>query len=493
MLPAMRVSYAVSLGICALFATLPRPARADEQRLVLMREPVPYTDVIDAMDADDKFDLNANLSYLRTIDRGQLLREHTSSEGTQRTHFADSKRVLSQLMLDVDVGLYRDVMAFLRVPLVVADQRSLRAPAGRDDATSVLSDPYDFAGGDGTLFKVPFDSPARAGFDYVALGGAVAITNQQRKPWLPTWVVNLEGRRAVGTLLRPCRQDEGSNMRCGASSSEDLDGDGKLDGTAESLPNNSGASRGVSAIAFETRVSKRYRYVEPYAGLGTLIEWASTARKYFMPGGDLKGYTRTAPSRQASATLGAELIPWEHRGRHQRLGIDLRLLGTYFSRGHDYSMLYDALGTSGHATLARPQFEGVQGVDPADPGQLSPCSGPEDRDCYVGRKVSFYGLTDQSARLKYGARLSFDVRAARYVSFVFGTGLSWVTAYLLTAADPWYRGVTDGARSQNFYGQSCGSHPSNPAQRPSIDAPGRRFWMQGEFLIDIYAAASAQF
>ena len=129
-------------------------------------------------------------------------------------------------------------------------------------------------------------------------------------------------------------------------------------------------------------------------------------------------------------------------------------------------------------------LEQAGGVDEPGATQLSPCTGPSDTNCYVGEKVSFYGLTDLSSRLKYGARLSFDVRAARYVRFVFGTGISWVTAHLLTAAEPCNPSSRDAARSEGYHGMSCGSHPINPSYRASVDAPGRRFWMSGEFMVD---------
>lgn len=467
-------------------------AHADADKLVLMREPTPYTDVLDASDEDDRFDLNAHLSYLRTIDRGTIEREYTTLSGQrQRGAVAESKQVRSQLMLGLDVGLYKDLMAFLRVPLVLGDARSIGVPSGKrgDQVTPLLQDPGDFASGDGTLFGLPLDSPERAGFDYVALGVAVGLTSQERKPWLPTWTLLLEGRRAVGTLMRPCEQVDGKT-NCGAVDVEDLDNDGEADGTS-SLEDKTGVGRGVSSLGFETRVSKRMRYVEPYAGLGALIEWASTARKYFQPGGDLKGYRDTQPSRQFSATLGAELVPWEHRGRFQRVAIDFRLNGTYFTRGRDYSVLYDALGTSGHAALARPNFEGVRNASSS--GELHPCRGSDDDNCYVGEAVPFYGLTNQSSRLRYGARLGLDIRAARYVRLAFGTGLSAVTSHSLTSADPCNLERTDSTRSQAPGGQSCGTHPINPSFRATIDSPGRRFWMTSELIFDLYASVMAQF
>jgi hypothetical protein len=225
-----------------------------------------------------------------------------------------------------------------------------------------------------------------------------------------------------------------------------------------------------------------------------LIQWASTASKYFNPGGKLDGVINTLPSQTATATLGTAIIPWENRGRHQRFALDLRMVTTYLSQGKDYSALYDALGTSNHAELARPNFEGVQGVDP-DKGPIRPCNtnDPSDTNCFVGEKVPFYGLTDIRARLRYGLRLGIEMQAAEYIRFGLGSGVSWVTNYAITASDPCNPDVSGSGRSEAYRGSTCGSGIVNPAHRPTIDLPGRRFWMQGEVLVDLYATATAQF
>lgn len=493
----MRAPYVDLLGKSVLWAlclmgvasTGPGAVRADEDRLVLMREPAPYTDVIDAAEQHDRFDLNAHLSYVRSVGRGVIQREHTENGQARRSAVADSEHKRSQLMLGIDVGVFLDVMAFLRVPLVLSDERTLSALGGQrgERAAGLLIDPGDVTSRDGSLFSLPLGSPARAGFDYVALGGAMAITSQERQAWLPTWVVMLEGRRAVGALMRPCKRDAENNPRCGADAGEEASAD-----STASLPDSSGVSRGVSAFSLETRVSKRYRYFEPYAGLSALVEWASTARSYFLPGGDLKGYVQHAPGRQLTATLGSEFMPWEHKGRFQRIAVDARLSATYFTRGRDYSVLYDALGTSGHVGLARPNYEGGLSLDPSI-GAPSVCTDPKDSNCYVGKKVPFYGLTDIGGRIRYGGRMGLEIRAARYVRFAFGTGLHWITAHTLTGADACNVGEKSAARSSSSSGFSCGAHASNPAHRPTIDLPGRRFWMTSELVFEVYAAATAQF
>lgn len=449
-----------------------------------MREPAPFTDVIDAAEAHDPFDLNVHVGYLRTLDSAQLEREHTNALGGRRqSTLAQSDRVHSQLMLGLDVGLWEDLMAFVRVPLVLSDTRKLRRASGtsQSEADSLLSDPGDLETGDGNLFDLPLSSPKRAGFDYMAIGGAYAITSQERKAWLPTWVVLVEGRRAVGALMRPCHQDAELGTLCAAGRQDD--------GSTLLRKGSSGASRGVSALSLETRVSKRVRFAEPYAGLGLLIEWASTGRRYFQPAGELKGATEQAPPRQFFMTLGSEIVPWEHRGRFQRVAVDMRVHGTYFTRGLDYSLLYDALGSSDHGALTQPNYEGVRG------GPLtSSCQVGADSGCdYAGKRVPFTGLTETASHLRYGARLGVDIRAARYVRFALGAGLSFITAHALSSAPACNSSAAESGRGWGSQGQSCVSHASNPNYRATIDAPGRRFWVTGQMLIELYASATAQF
>jgi hypothetical protein len=418
-------------GVLALVCGRAAVARA-EDTLVLMREPTAYTDVIDAADGEDRFDINMVLGYQRELDRGTVRRETTSAGGERtRAALARSEHVVSQLELGADIGLYKDLMAFVRVPLILRDTRNLSLAPGvsADDASLLLQDPSG-ASATSTSFALPLRSPDRAGFDYLAFGGAVAVTSQQRKAWLPTWVFLIEGRRAIGRLLRPCHDaDDGTTLCRGSAGQEELP-------SATSNKSSSGVSRGVSALSLETRVSKRVRYAEPYAGLGLLIEWASTAKKAFDLGGDFK---QTAPPRQLTLTLGTELIAWEHRGRHQRVSADARLAGTYYSSGLDYSALYDALGSA------------------PEPGARQ-------------------GLTHVGSHMKAGGRLGAQVRAARYVRFALGGGVWFVSQHPLTGASP------------------CGEESDSCARyRPSIDAPGRRFWMTDQLLWELYASVTAQF
>ncbi len=187
-----------------------------------MNDPTSYTDVIDAFDEGDSFDLNAHVGY--TAHQRSRHRSSASSptptptSGGARRSPPVSRSSASSCSAWTS-GLYKDVMAFLRLPLILSDARQLKVPSGSsaeeiNDERGPLYDPFDYGGATGPPFSVPFKSPTRAGFDYIGIGGAWAVLNQQRHSWQPTWIFLLEGRRAIGTPLKPCQQVDGKTV-CG--------------------------------------------------------------------------------------------------------------------------------------------------------------------------------------------------------------------------------------------------------------------------------------
>ncbi|HEY6877382.1 MAG TPA: hypothetical protein VI299_05155 [Polyangiales bacterium] len=421
----------------ALLALSRLPARADDARLSLMHEPIPYTDVADAFEADDDFDLNVHLDYARRSDVGEIYREQRGASGELTQHKVAESRIETNLLtLGVDAGLWRDVMAFVRVPLILRDERELR---GHGVASALAG-----SGGQ-ALFAVPLSAPSRAGVDYIALGGAWAVLNQERRAWNPTWVLRLEGRRAIGEPLRACVLGE-TNKRC----SNQAD-----DPAAKASP---GVSAGLSALLIESRFSRRLRHVEPYAGLALLVQWPSSARARFQPHGE----GRARPGPESTATLGTVFIPWEDRGAFQRAMFDVRLDVTYVARGTNYSPLFDALGTATDPSLSR-----------------------------VRDGVAFYGVTESEQYLRYGGQLGIELQAARYVRFAAGTTLHWTTDHALSDRAPCTGSASGSSTSDD--GRICvGSQPDR-RERGIIDAPGHRFFIRDQFLLGVYAQATAMF
>ena len=109
-------------------------ATAQERTVPLMDVPIAYTDVIDAFEPNDPLDVRINLEFVRTETNARIQREQptTRDDGVSRNwvNVADSERVTNTLAVGLDVGVYHDLMVFGRLPLVLSDERELRAASG---------------------------------------------------------------------------------------------------------------------------------------------------------------------------------------------------------------------------------------------------------------------------------------------------------------------------------------------------------------------------
>ncbi len=440
------VIFAVFLGVFAGGV-----ARADEDRLRLMREPTSYTQVVDAADEGDPFDLNLTLGFTWSRFTGDIQRQAPSLSG-QDTYFDIGEYNHTRIGLEIglDIGVYKDLAVFARLPVVLSDDRSISAGADAAMAADVFPATFGTNG---------FDSPTRSGIDTIALGIAWAPLNQNRVPEVPNWVILAEAILPLGDVMNPCSADDPDG--CDA-----------------------GINRGTTSFHFSTRLSRRMRYAEPYFGLGARAEFPTTGSDAFYPEGKLVGYQHIFPAIVGEFTIGTAFIPWEAPARYQRFVIDLRMDAQYFSDGHDYSPLYDVLGSS----------SALAGAD------LAQCEdGASDlASCPTGfARVPFTGLTDVSAYGQVTGRVTLELQPAQYVRFGFTTGFTFQTAHDLTTSDGCNANENPGAHPDlvgpcvNGGGIPTGVY--NPHYRPIIDEPGHRFRIDNGFRFDLMATAVAQF
>lgn len=454
-------------GALLAAALVPAPAAADDDELVLMDEPTSFTDVVDAFDDHDVFDVNVTIGYLRTWELGRIQREQNgpaSADGRMTRHWqdvADYSREINQLIFGLDIGLYRDVAVYARLPLILSDDRALARVGGEDPGALV----FDRSSTPSPLFDVPagsrgFRSPTRSGVDYLAVGLAWSILNQHRDPHAPTWVLMLEGRFNLGEPMHACESlaEPPGGLRCQGGGSDP------------------GVGRGTNALRVETRGSFRYQYMEPYAGLAFQMEWPGSGDRFFVPSGNLAGYINSRPPIQGRLTVGTAIIPWEDRQQWQRFSIDLRFTGDYLSEGRDYSPLFDALGSSQNPYLTTPN-----------------CEGPVET-CRDGSALEspFFGLTDTQSRVRLGGMITLEMQAARYVRFSVSTAVYHSPSYTITQADACNPNAS-GAGDDDPRRGTCRSGIINPHHRPAIDLPGQRFRMEGLTQVDVAASVTAQF
>jgi hypothetical protein len=505
------------LALPAIVLAIPAAASAqNDGELRLMREPHSYVDVVDAFDDDDPFDVNLSVNYRHMRQWGVIQRERgswTPGPGDDPNRLsrlwenvAHHEHVQNILEVGLDVGLFRDLALYARLPIILSDDRSLErhddfrtASADRVGVLDVDNATYDETNGmrvpptgpspmDGRvdldtmgmpmapLFDLGedgFRSPTRSGLDYVAVGLAWSIFNQHREAGLPTWVLMLEGRfnplrNAGGEPLTACR-DAPSGPACRIWT---YDEGTNTWGSPDDTGTNAGMSRGTNALHIETRASWRTRYLEPYGGLMFQIDWPGNAEDFFTPAGNLSGFINDRPPIQGEITGGMAIIPWEDRGSFQRLAIDLRFNGRYVSEGHTYSPLFDALGTSRNPYLTSLTIEGTPGGD--------------------ARSVPFFGLTDVASHAELGARVGVEVYAARYVRFGASAELWYISPYTITFADACNPNVENISDTDPRRG-TCRRGIVNAHHRPVIDLPGQRFRVDEQIRLDISLAVTGQF
>jgi hypothetical protein len=416
-------------------AGMRRVARAEEPdpRRYLMAQPTEYTDVLDAFEDGGLLDVAVSLGFVRSANSASIQREIQLPDDRIAGRYekvASSRQVTNALSLELGLGVYEDLMVYARLPLVLSDTRVLRQP-GKSVSADVQRALGATANGGPPLFDGNYTSVTRSGVGAVDLGVAWGAVNQYRMPYLPTWVVSAELRVGFGELLQPCS----SGAACG-----------------------NGVNRGTARATVSSRWSYRWRWAEPYLGLRYALEWATGASERFAPHGDRPAYVDATPPSVAETTLGAALVAWEDRGRYQRLSIDVRGSAAYVSAGRDYSVLFDALGSSSDAQLTQ---------------AYASAAGP----------VSFNGLTEVASHVRLGSELALAMQAARYVRFRLGISLWHATAHLLTGAAPCSSG-NDG---------SCAGVAANPLYRPVIDLPGQRFQLASDLTFDLLASATGQF
>jgi hypothetical protein len=420
-----------------------------------MTEPIGYADVADAFDEGDVLDANVHLAFRRWVASGTIQREvidESSEDGRSSRHFVDVaeyEHVRNELVFQLDLGLYHDLMLFVRMPVVLGDERELTAADERcttgnaSPGCRALLEPQP-DGSNEPLFDLSGTLPSgkRSGLPNVDLGLAWGVINQYRQSHLANWVLLLETSIDTGQVVKAC-----------------------IGGGCEP-----GISSGTAKLKLESRWSYRYRYLEPFAGIAHTWQWITGGEKLYNPSGDLAGAVDPDPPSRTDATLGVAVIPWEDRGRFQRFEIDIRGGAGLVSSGRDVSPLFDALGDSPNAHLTADNYERLE-----PNAQVVPFTGPTSVEGY--------------------AALSLDtelvMRAARYVRFALGLGFAYVTPHLITGAPACNTEVEAGASDTRM--GSCGPNVFNPQHRPAIDTPGRRFRLDGELTVRLLAAAVGQF
>lgn len=503
-----------ALGAAFIAALAPWGARADEPRSAteprIMMEPGEVTNVIDAFDDGDPFDINISLGF-EYSSRSAVIRRETSIAQPGLTtgrytsnlmNVASYAESTSKLIPRVDFGIYKDLAGHISLPIILNHSRELTdldGTAGRE-ATVLEGSPGR------ALFTLPFTSPDRSGIDHIAVGLDLDIMNQARDRTKPTWLWGIEGRFSIGEPMHACnpKHAEGQ-VQC--ADAGDVNRNGEVDGSLEgndASERDPGVSRGTIGLEVHMILSKRIKYVEPYGGFSSLFEFHQESSDYGIT--DLESSLVNHPPMVGTVMMGLMIIPWENREKYGRLTFDLRLAGQYHSEGRDYSELFDALGSSDDPSLRNPQWAGYMANPSYDPGACSdgnpntPCQAPSVVDP-GSQRTYFTGLSDVQPYGSYRASASVTWQASEFVKFQFGLGYRHDQGHGIGGdqpcnpdlkddagkAGPCRRGGSEGDGSYTVTGQP------NPNYRTTINHVGRRFYVDESNTFDIFASGVVMF
>lgn len=513
---------AALLALLAGVSLHARSAHADEPlkatEPTLMSEPGEVVDVVDAFDTEkgDPFDLNLSLGFHQTWESGKIRREsNIGPDGdpapnagfvSNLENVASYKHTTSTLNMRADVGIYKDLALFFRLPLILADDRSLDDLDGSKNGVNAkfgrVADP---ATGD-PMFKLPFKSPTRSGIDYIAAGLRWSVFNHTRDVTKPTWTWEIEGRFGVGEPMHACNENpEDVPTAAGGTAGQKYAKCPGLTSDPDDRPINGadgvwyrnpklgsrspGISRGTNALRVGTLFSNRFRYVEPYGGFWFMAEWQKSGTDIGNYG-DIQGIITNRPPLRGGLVGGLMVHPWENREQYQRFTLDLRFNGTYISQGRDYTPLFDALGSSNASSLVAPNPSEYR-AGPVDPATGLPTS--------IGnynKPFAFTGVTDVEAHGMFGGHIGFIIQAAQYVRFNLGGGLTYEQSHLVSASDACNPDFTPSAGEAGRCksgGTGSVTGAPNPNHRPAIDLPGRRFRVAETYIWDAWISGTVMF
>jgi hypothetical protein len=502
-----------AIGVTAAFAVslFCHAARADEPRRVsepnVLREPAEITQVVDAFDEDNPFDLRLSLGYESSWKSADIRRETSivqpglsSGDFVQdNLNVARYKETTSRLNTRADIGLYHDVALVVRMPVILSNERELSNLGGSEAQQSIV-----LQGAPGEqLFKLPFKSPKRSGIEYLAVGLDAAIMNQARDLTKPTWVVGIEGRFDVSEPMHACNSKPvalntlGNQVDCANSSDVNRDGvstPSASEGTFSSSTRSAGIARGVTGLELHSYLSRRIKYIEPYGGFRTLFEFQSASSDYGQV--DLKGSLVNHPPLRGTMLMGINVIPWEIRDQFQRITLDFRFSGTYVSEGRDYSELFDALGSSDARSLRLPNYSGYR----QNPAFASDPTAPRSIVDETSRRVYFTGLTDVQAYGSYALSASFTWQAGQFVKFNVGGTYTLTQGHSITfdqACNPDFdNDINSAGPCHSTVSGSTSTKATgipNPNFRKTINDPGHRLRVDDSSQIDAWVNATVMF
>lgn len=327
----------LALALLPALAWLPAEARAAQ-----------ITEVADAADGDDPFDVNIELKFDVVRHTGLITRENyqppaTDPAGAPRVTDVRElafERLRYRARPRIEVGIFHDLALFMEWPVVLWDEQRFSFAEGTTDANSTFArdaatapgvDAWPETEGSGNAApqildgKYGFPGKAynawrldgagqfvghRQGLDNPTLGLRFSPLNNARDETKPTVTVQADYTAPFMAFMDP---------------TNDVLGDAAAPGSV---------ADGAHRFHFSLAMSKRFLLLDPYF----LVDYSLP-----LPASEPGSVLGFFPRQQGGFVAGMEIVPFEDVKRSQRFAIDVSTSVTYFAEGRDYSVVSDIL------------------------------------------------------------------------------------------------------------------------------------------------------
>lgn len=418
------------------------------------------TDVIDAADKDDPFDLNVEIIYDRSLRRAKITREFNCDPASGENRITGCPeagpegavvnvkelrytRVTQTLTPRIRIGLFRDLELRVDAPIVLEDTQELSLAGDGGDPNGVAVTPETSSILDdenGNLFPVPMSSddrlPTRAGFGDMTLWLRWSPVSQSRDEQRSTWTLELGYKIPTGQVMQY---------------------------------GNTGVGRGMHELIFATALSRRFTYLEPYARYQFTLPIIGDHPLFEDYGGE---QDHVGPGVRTGFDLGMEIVPYDDQEKDVKFFFDVGLGVTYQAEGRDYSELFDALAIGAREP-------GCASADLSNCARYNP-----DSDSRIAG-MPHDGVTVVEDYINFRAHLGMGLQASKYLRLMAKTSIAHNTEHFLSTADVGAdkdgSGLVDQASEQN------------PVFSRAIDAAGNRLRVEETTIFTVAVSAAVMF
>lgn len=438
--------------------------------------------VTTAFEEGNPFDVNVGIDYDFKYHSSSIRREWIHKSRRTLARDLVYRQLRHSIVPSIEVGLFRGLAFYAKLPVVVSDQRDYRfdrnsrkacvdpgqanaeTPATCVDKTnsSTLRDGIVPLGGfsasrkGGPFLAYPsadtrtiFRGPNRHGIDQLHLGLKYAVIRQDKQNYFPTWLVAFESRVGIGQEQRMSK-------------------------TIVAPSSNSFVGRKVHEFGLWTSVHRRFRFIEPHAT--AYARWAVASKDSAIGRINSPGTPSPGPQNHLGVSVGALIIPWVQPAKNLRFALDLRANLDYVGRGYAYSPAWELLADSPALVASKDPSASRCSVTSAlqfatlNPANPSDYLRAANAGTAGGNCVAYSGVTRVDAYASMGGSLSFRLQLGPWAELSLGTTLYGTTQHMISGDSMGIPGVSGNPNLVELDSLDINAH-----RRDVIDRPGRRY------------------